>query len=142
MSARKAVLVLCTGNSCRSQMAEGWIREDLGDLVEVHSAGTRPSFVHPLAVRVMGEAGVDLSGHLSRSVLEFWGRPFDLVVTVCDGAREACPSFQGAARQVHESIPDPAGVSGTEEEVLGAFREARDEIRRRLVPLVRRELAL
>jgi arsenate reductase len=142
MSAKKRVLVLCTGNSCRSQMAEGWIRHDLGEAVEVHSAGTRPSLVHPLAVRVMAEAGVDLSRHLSRPVLAFWGQAFDLVITVCDGAREACPHFQGAARQVHESFPDPAGVAGTDEEILARFREIRDQLRERLVPLVRRELSL
>lgn len=139
---KKRVLFLCTGNSCRSQMAEGWIRHDLGDRVEVFSAGTLPSSVHPLAISVMAEAGVDISGHRSKSVQEFWGQPFDLVVTVCDSAREACPMFSGAVKQIHESFPDPAGFTGTKEEVLGRFREVRDQIRSGLVPVVKRELAL
>jgi len=139
---KKRVLILCTGNSCRSQMAEGWIRHDLGQLVDVFSAGTQVSIVHPLAIAVMAEAGVDISSHRSKSLQEFWGQPFDLVVTVCDSAREACPMFLGAAKQIHESFPDPAGFTGTEEEVLGKFREVRDQIRSGLVPLVRRELSV
>ena len=138
----KRVLVLCTGNSCRSQMAEGWVRHDLGDRVEVFSAGTTPSAVHPLATAVMAEAGVDISSHRSKSLQEFWGQPFDLVVTVCDSAREACPMFHGAAKQIHESFPDPAGFTGTKDEVLEKFREVRDLIRERLVPLVKWELVL
>ena len=137
---KKRVLVLCTGNSCRSQMAEGWIRHDLGEGVEVFSAGTVPSFVHPRAIAAMGEGGVDISSHRSKSLQEFWGQPFDLVVTVCDSAREACPIFPGAVKQIHESFPDPAGITGTEEEVAERFRSVRDAIRARLVPLVRREL--
>ncbi len=140
MRTRKRVLVLCTGNSCRSQMGEGWLRHELGDRVEVFSAGTKPSAVHPLAISVMAEAGVDISSHRSKSLQEFWGQPFDLVVTVCDSAREACPTFAGAARQVHESFPDPAGFAGDEAEVLEKFRRVRDLIRERLVPLVMREL--
>lgn len=142
MNGKKRVLVLCTGNSCRSQMAEGWLRHDLGEAVEAFSAGTQPSFVHPLAVRVMAEAGVDLSGHRSKSVSEFREQPFDLVVTVCDAANEACPAFPGAARQVHESIPDPARWTPDEDVALERFREVRDLIRERIVPLVRRELGL
>ncbi len=142
MSGKKRVLILCTGNSCRSQMAEGWLRHDLGDRVEAFSAGSRPSRVHPLAVQVMAEAGVDISGHRSKSVAEFSNQPFDLVVTVCESAREACPVFAGAARLVHQSFPDPAGFEGPEEELAGRFREVRDLIRDGLVPLVRRELSL
>ena len=142
MSVKRRVLVLCTGNSCRSQMAEGWLRHDLGDRVEVFSAGTRPSHVHPVAVKVMAEKDVDLSGHRSKSLSEFWGEPFDLVITVCDSAREACPVFPGAAKQVHESIPDPAIWTLDEDLALERFREVRDLIRERIVPLVRRELAL
>jgi arsenate reductase len=140
--AKRRVLVLCTGNSCRSQMAEGWLRHDLGDRVEAFSAGTRPSFVHPLAIRVMVEAGVDISGQRSKPVAEFLDQPLDLVVTVCDSAREACPVFRGASKAVHESFPDPAAFTGTETEVLQRFREIRDLVRERLVPLVRRELGL
>jgi arsenate reductase (thioredoxin) len=136
------VLILCTGNSCRSQMAEGWIRHDLGDRVEAFSAGTHPCFVHPFSIRVMEEAGVDISGHRSKSVTEFAGQPFDLVITVCDSAREACPVFPGAAKVIHEPIPDPWSGPGTDEEALPKYREARDAIRARIVPLVKRELAL
>lgn len=139
---KKRVLVLCTGNSCRSQMGEGWIRHDLGDRVEVFSAGTKPSAVHSLAIAVMAEAGVDISSHRSKSLSEFWGQPFDLVVTVCDSAKEACPMFAGAARQIHESFPDPVGLTGDREKVRAKFREVRDLIRERLVPLVQRELGL
>jgi arsenate reductase len=142
MSDRKRVLVLCTGNSCRSQMAEGWLRHDLGDSVDAFSAGTKPSSVHPLAIRVMAEGGVDLSTHRSKAVSEFLSQRFDLVVTVCDSAREACPAFPGALNQVHESFPDPAGFAGPEEEILQRFREVRDLIQGRLVPLVRRELSV
>ena len=137
---KKRVLVLCTGNSCRSQMAEGWIRHDLGDTVEVFSAGTHPCYVHPLAIRVMAEAGVGIAGHRSKSVTEFAGQLFDSVITVCDSAREACPMFLGAAKQIHESFPDPVGFTGTQDEVVERFRSVRDAIRARLVPLVRREL--
>ena len=138
MRPKKRVLILCTGNSCRSQMAEGWIRHDLGEAAEVHSAGTHPSYVHPLAILVMAEAGVDLSGHTSKSLSRYWGKEFDVVVTVCDAAREACPVFLGAKVQLHESIPDPiVYVREGEEEALRKFREARDLIRERVVPLVR-----
>ena len=142
MNDKKRVLILCTGNSCRSQMGEGWVRHDLGDKVEVYSAGTQPSRVHPFAIAVMAEAGVDISSHRSKSLSEFWGQPFDLLVTVCDSAKEACPMFAGAAKQIHESLPDPAGFTGAEEEVIEKFREVRDLIQERLVPLVRRELGL
>ena len=139
---KKRVLILCTGNSCRSQLAEGWVRHDLGQMVDVFSAGTKASLVHPTAIAVMAEAGVDISSHRSKSVQEYRGQPFDLVVTVCDDAREACPMFPGAVKQIHESFPDPAGFTGTKEEVLDRFREVRDQIRSELVPLVRRELAV
>ena len=138
---RKKVLVLCTGNSCRSQMGEGWLRHDLGDRVEAYSAGTKPSFVHPRAVDVMGEAGVDLSSHTSKSVEGLRGVAFDLVVTVCDSAREACPVFPGAKRTVHRAFDDPSHA-GTGDEALPVFRRVRDEIRAVLVPLVARELGL
>lgn len=141
MTTKKRVLVLCTGNSCRSQMAEGWLRRDLGEVVEAHSAGTHPSFVHPLAIRVMAEAGVDLSAHKSKSVSRYWEEPFDVVVTVCDSAREACPNFPGARKQLHESIPDPVlSVAEGEERALERFREVRDLIRKRIVPRVRAEI--
>ena len=142
-ASKPRVLILCTGNSCRSQMAEGWVRHDLGDSVEVVSAGTHPSYVHPLAIRVMAEAGVNLSSHTSKSVDRFLGQPMDLVVTVCDSAREACPVFPNAKRVVHDLIPDPVGYgAGNREVALAKFREVRDLIRRRIVARVREELAL
>jgi arsenate reductase (thioredoxin) len=140
---RPHVLVVCTGNSCRSQMAEAWVRHDLGDRVEVDSAGTHPCYVHPLAIRVMAEAGVDLSRHTSKSVERFLDRPMDLVVTVCDSARKACPVFPGAKRQIHESIPDPVEYAcGDAETALSKFREVRDLVRKRVVARVREALAL
>ncbi len=140
MNSKKRVLVLCTGNSCRSQMAEGWIRHDMGDRVDVFSAGTMPCFVHPMAIRVMQEVGVDISGQRSKSVREFLEEPFDLVVTVCDHAKEVCPTLPGAAKHAHESIADPV-IYGTEGDLaLRKFRESRDLIRERIVDLVRRNL--
>jgi arsenate reductase len=120
-------------------MGEGWLRHDLGDRIEVRSAGTRPSFVHPLAIRVMREAGVDISSHRSKSVEDLKGLALDLVVTVCDSAREACPILPGARKTVHETFEDPA-LAGEGEKALPVFRRVRDEIRARLVPLVASEL--
>lgn len=122
-------------------MGEGWLRHDLGGDVEVHSAGTRPSFVHPRAIEVMAESGVDLSTHSSKSVEGLKDLPFDLVVTVCDSAREACPVFPGAKKTVHNAFEDPAHA-GTGDEALPVFRRLRNEIRDVLVPLVARELGL
>jgi len=135
------VLILCTGNSCRSQIGEGWVRHDLGDRVEVRSAGTKPSFVHPRAIQVMAEAGVDLSSHTSKSMQDMKALPFDLVVTVCDSAREACPVFPGAKRTVHHAFEDPAHA-GEGDDALPVFRRVRDEIRSVLVPMVEAELGL
>jgi arsenate reductase (thioredoxin) len=127
------VLFLCTGNSCRSHMAEGWLRQLAGDRFEALSAGAKPAgYVHPLAIRVMAEAGVDIAPHRSKSIAEFAGQPLDLLVTVCDNARESCPTFAGAKRQVHWGFDDPAQASGTEAEKLAVFRRVRDEIRRRI----------
>jgi arsenate reductase len=122
-------------------MGEGWVRHDLGDRVEVHSAGTKPSFVHPKAIQVMVEAGVDLSSHTSKSVQDMKALPFDLVVTVCDSAREACPVFPGAKRTVHHAFEDPAHA-GEGDDALPVFRRVRDEIRAVLVPTVEAELGL
>jgi arsenate reductase (thioredoxin) len=123
------VLILCTGNSARSQMAEGLLRHDAGGRFEVFSAGTRPSHVRPEAIAVMAELGIDISGHRSKSVDEFNGERFDYVLTVCDNAREVCPIFPGSTSMVHCSFEDPAALQGTEEERLAAFRRIRDEIR-------------
>lgn len=122
------LLVLCTGNSARSQMAEGLFRRAVGDRFEVFSAGTKPSLVRPEAVAVMAEIGIDISGHRSKSVAEFAGQPFRYVVTVCDNARESCPIFPGPVERIHWSFEDPAAVEGSREERDAAFRRIRDQI--------------
>lgn len=126
---KKSILVLCTGNSCRSQMAEGFLRSFDPEL-EVFSAGTIPaSEVHPLAVQVMREKGIDLSANRPKKVDEFLAKPFDYVVTVCDGAKESCPLFTGQVKhRQHIGFDDPAAATGTNEEVLAEFRRVRDEI--------------
>jgi arsenate reductase len=129
MAEKRKVLILCTGNSARSQMAEGLLRHDAGDLFEVESAGTSPSSVRVEAVAVMRDLGIDISGQRSKSVLEFQGKWFHYVMTVCDNARENCPTFFGAIKRVHHSFDDPAAVNGSEEERLTAFRRVRDELR-------------
>jgi arsenate reductase len=127
---RQRVLVLCTGNSCRSQMAEGWLRARFGDRIEAFSAGSNPSgHVHPLAIRVMAEAGIDIGGGRSKHVGEFLGQPFDTVITACDPAKEACPVFPGRAERLHQTFDDPAEATGSEAERLAVFRRVRDEIR-------------
>jgi arsenate reductase len=123
------VLILCTGNSARSQMAEGLLRHDAGDRFDVDSAGTKPGVVRPEAITVMREVGIDISGHRSKHVDEFLGQRFDCVVTVCDHARETCPIFPGAPRQLHHDFDDPAACEGTEAERLATFRQVRDELR-------------
>jgi len=123
---KKRVLILCTGNSARSQMAEGLLRSFGGDRFEVFSAGTKPSLVRREAIAVMSELGIDLSGHRSKHVREFEGQAFDYVITVCDDANESCPVFPGQTRRVHWSFPDPAAVQGSETERLAAFRRIRD----------------
>ena len=126
------VLFLCTGNACRSQMAEGWARRLKGDGLEAHSAGIEPQALDPRAVRVMAEAGVDISGHRAKHVNELADVAFDVVVTVCDRAHEACPLFPGRAKVVHKSFDDPprlARNARTEEEALAHYRRVRDEIR-------------
>ena len=134
---RKRVLILCTGNSCRSQMAEAWVNHVLGDRWEAHSAGTSPAKgVHPLSVRVMAEVGIDISGRVPQHVDRAVHEPWDLVVTVCDSARETCPNFPGRVEKAHVSFFDPALATGTEEERLAAFRRVRDDIRTRLLPIL------
>jgi arsenate reductase len=129
---RKRVLIVCTGNSARSQMAEGLLRRLGGERFEVASAGTRPTPVRPEAVAVMKELGIDISGHRSKSVEEFAGQPFDYVITVCDSARQECPVFPAAAGTLHWSFEDPAIASGSEQERLAVFRRVRDQIAERL----------
>jgi len=124
------ILVLCTGNSCRSQMAEAFLTRDGGARVAVTSAGTHPSVVHPLTIRALAERGIDWSGARSKSMTEFIDQPFDVVVTVCDDARGACPVFPGGRRRVHRAFRDPALATGSEPERLAVYREVRDEIER------------
>lgn len=132
MSDKKRVLILCTGNSARSQMAEGLLREIGGGRFEVYSAGTHPMGVRAEAVEAMREVGIDISGQRSKSVDEFAGREFDYVVTVCDKAREECPVFPGRTRRVHWSFEDPAEAAGEWAERLAVFRRVRERIGARL----------
>lgn len=129
---KKRVLILCTGNSARSQMAEGLLRDLAGDRLEVFSAGTHPRPVRPEAIAALAELGIDISGHRSKSVDEFVGQEFDYVITVCDAANEACPAFPGRTRRIHCSFEDPSAVDGPYETRLAAFRRIRDQIRDRL----------
>jgi|YelNatPaOPRAMG01_1025707.scaffolds.fasta_scaffold00621_4 arsenate reductase len=134
------VLFLCTENACRSQMAEGLVNHDLAGKVKAFSAGVRPSRVNPRAIQVMGELGIDISQHRSKSVDDLKDEQFDLVITVCDNAAEQCPMFPGATEVMHVSFPDPARATGTEEEILTVFRSVRDDLRKRLGTLLREKL--
>jgi arsenate reductase len=132
------VLFLCTGNSCRSQLAEATVNARLGDEWQAYSAGTKPAgYVHPNALRVLGEIGIEHQGR-SKSVQEYRGQPFDLVVTVCDAAAEDCPLWLGQGQRVHLGFPDPAKATGTEDEILSAFRRVRDDIGEQIPGLLRR----
>ena len=125
----RKILFLCTGNSCRSQLAEALVNRDLAGRWYAVSAGTRPAgFVHPLALHVLGEVGIEHQG-VSKSVEQFRGQPFDLVVTVCGDAEENCPLWLGQGRKVHIGFPDPAKAEGTPEQILAVFRKVRDDIR-------------
>jgi arsenate reductase (thioredoxin) len=129
MPDKARVLILCTGNSARSQMAEGLLRHNAGDRFEVFSAGTKPSPIRPEAISAMGEIGIDISGQRSKSVDEFIGQHFDYVLTVCDNAKESCPIFPGKSARLHHSFDDPAAVHGSDQERLAVFRRIRDELR-------------
>jgi arsenate reductase len=128
----KKILVLCTGNSARSQMGEGLFRTEGGGRFEVFSAGTQPSAVRPEAIAVMKEVGIDISGQRSKSVAEFAGQWFDYVVTVCENARDNCPVFPAGTERLHWSLEDPAAFQGSEQERLAAFRRIRDQIHARV----------
>jgi arsenate reductase len=124
------ILILCTGNSCRSHLAEGILRAAAGDLVEVHSAGSKPAgYVHPKAIEVMREIGIDISGHRSKHMEEFLDQQIDTVITVCGNADQACPMFPGQVNRFHWGFDDPAHATGTDEEILAEFRRVRDEIK-------------
>ena len=133
---KKKVLFLCTHNSCRSQMAEGILKNLAGDKFEVYSAGVNPTSVHPLAKKVMKEIGIDISGQQSKSVDEFLDKGFDYVITVCDNARQTCPFFPGNHELLHWSFEDPAIALGSEEERLLRFRKIRDQLRDHIQRLI------
>ena len=125
------VLILCTGNSCRSHLAEGILRHAAGNLLDVQSAGSKPAgYVHPLAIQVMNEIGIDITAHRSKHLDEFLNRPVETVITVCGNADQACPTFPGQVNRHHWGFDDPAHATGTDEEKLATFRRVRDEIRR------------
>jgi arsenate reductase len=129
-------LVVCTGNSARSQMAEGLLRHQVGDRYEIQSAGTKPTQVRPEAIAAMREIGIDISEHRSKSIDEFLGREFRYVITVCDNAKESCPVFPGKTERIHWGFEDPAAAQGSEEERKAVFRRIRDEIAARIKTFV------
>jgi arsenate reductase (thioredoxin) len=133
MTSKPAVLILCTGNSCRSHLAEGILRSLAGDLFDVYSAGSKPAgYVHPLAIRAMAEIGIDISAHRSKHMNEFLQTPIETVITVCGNADQACPIFPGQVNRHYWPFDDPAHATGTEAEQLEVFRRVRDEIRQTL----------
>jgi len=129
MSTKKNVLVLCTGNSCRSQLLHGYLEQLLGEQATVYSAGVEVHGVNPKAVQVMAEDGVDISHHTSNHVDEYAAVPFDYVLTVCDHANEVCPVFPSTAKKLHHNFPDPAKATGSTEEVMQQFRSVRDQVK-------------
>jgi arsenate reductase len=131
MSAKPIVLILCTGNSCRSHMAEGFLRAAAGDILDVQSAGSKPAgHVHPLAIQVMREAGIDISQHHSKHLNEFLDKKVETVITVCGNADQACPMFPGQINRYHWPFDDPAKAEGSDEEILKVFHRVRDEIKK------------
>ncbi len=126
----KKVLVLCTGNSCRSQIAHGYIQHFAGEKAVVYSAGVETHGVNPKAIAIMKEDGIDISAHTSNNVLEYQGIDFDFVITICDNAKERCPFFPGRAQKFHYNFPDPAKVKGTEEEIKREFERVREMIKK------------
>jgi arsenate reductase len=125
---KKKILFICTHNSARSQMAEGYMNAKYGDRYEVFSGGTEVTRVHPMAIDVMKEIGIDISGHWSKLIGDHYGKGIETVVTVCDSAQKACPFFPGAKEEIHQSFPDPSAFAGSDEEVRAGFRRVRDEI--------------
>ena len=136
----KKILVLCTGNSCRSQIAEGFLRFYAGDKAEVYSAGVETHGVNPRAIAIMNEAGIDISNHTSNNIDEYRSIPFDYVITVCDNAKERCPYFPTKALKFHHNFPDPAKATGTENEILESFRTVREMIKMYCEEFVRTNL--
>lgn len=138
---KKRVLFLCTGNSCRSQMADGLINHDFVDRIEAFSAGTDPHGLNPRAVQVMKEIDIDISGNSSDHISKYEGQAFDYVITLCGDANDKCPLFFGGVQRLHMGFEDPPKAKGTEEEIMAVYRRVRDEIRTRLGDFFRNELA-
>ncbi|MGI4020629.1 MAG: arsenate reductase ArsC [Janthinobacterium lividum] len=136
----KNILVLCTGNSCRSQLAEGYLRSFAGEKAQIYSAGIKTHGVNPKAVQVMAEDSIDISHHTSNHVDEYLSIPFDYVITVCDNANEACPFFPGQTQRFHYNFPDPAKAIGTPEEVMNQFRKVRNMIKTYAADFVKQHL--
>ena len=131
MKSKPTILILCTGNSCRSHIAEGILRTEAGDVLDIQSAGSNPAgYVHPLAIQVMAEIGIDISKHRSKNLREFLDRSVETVITVCGNADQACPIFPGQVNRHHWGFPDPAKAVGNDDEVLRVFRQVRDDMRR------------
>ncbi len=138
----KKLLVLCTGNSCRSQIAEGFLRHFAGNKATIYSAGVETHGVNPKAIQVMAEDGIDISSHTSNNVNEYAGIDFDYVVTVCDNAKERCPFFPTKAQKVHYNFPDPAKATGTDEEVMNEFRRVRELIKKYSLDFVKDNIGI
>jgi arsenate reductase len=139
---KKKVLFLCTGNSCRSQMADGIVNHDFAGRIEAFSAGTEPHGLNPKAVQVMAEIGMDISGNSSDHISRFEGQPFDYVITLCGDANEKCPLFFGGVQRLHMGFEDPPKATGSEEEVMAVYRRVRDEIRKTMREFFEKELAV
>ena len=136
------ILILCTGNSCRSQIAEGYLKQFLGDSAEVYSAGVETHGVNPRAIQIMADDNIDISNHTSNHIDEYAAIQFDHVITVCNSAKEKCPVFPSSAKQHHEDFPDPAKATGTEEEIMKSFETTRNIIKAYLKEFVKKELAI
>ena len=136
----KKILIVCTGNSCRSQMAEAWMRKFAGDKAQVFSAGTHPEKVNPIAIKVMQMEYIDISHHKSNLVDDYLNEELDYVITVCDDANKKCPHFPSTAKKIHKRFPDPAKAKGTETEILKAYRDVRDSLKEFAMDFVENEL--
>lgn len=137
----KKILVLCTGNSCRSQLAEGYLRHFAGNKAEVYSAGVETHGVNPRAIAVMAEDGLDISGHTSNNMNEYRDIDFDYVITVCDNAKERCPFFPSSAQKFHHNFPDPAKATGTEQEIMDQFRAVREQVKQYSAAFIKEHLS-
>lgn len=139
---KKKVLFLCTGNSCRSQMADGLVNHDFAGRIEAFSAGTEPHGLNPKAVQAMAEVGIDISGNSSDHISKYEGQPFDYVITLCGDANEKCPLFFGGVQRLHMGFADPPKATGTDEEIINVYRRVRDEIRRTMGEFFEKELGV